>query len=151
MKLVSINEIPTEVKDVDLSDPMAIFKLAREMEVFCIKNKGIGLSAVQVGVPLHFFVAKLSDKFEYFANCRYKSIKETEQTVVEGCLSIPDRFFRVKRHFEIQVTGLVLTQSVSFTKYKKKWSGFSAVIMQHEIDHGYGILISEIGQEVSLW
>ena len=94
MKIVAVENIPPVdlVQDVDLSNPMQTYKICKEMEQVCIKHDGIGLSAVQVGLPLKLFIVKLNNKFEYFANCIYEKNSAGFQNVVEGCLSLPKRF-----------------------------------------------------------
>jgi peptide deformylase len=82
------------------------------------------------------------------------------QQGVEGCLSLKDssgniRRFLVDRHGSISVNGLELVVEESgklvFRSFQKIFSGFEAILYAHEIDHQNGILISQIGEEVSFW
>lgn len=62
--------------------------------------------------------------------------KSGEYETEEGCLSL-DGIRKTKRYEEIEVEYL----DISFKKQRKKYSGFTAQIIQHEIDHLSGIII----------
>lgn len=62
--------------------------------------------------------------------------KSGEYETEEGCLSL-DGVRKTKRYEEIEVEYL----DISFKKQRKKYSGFTAQIVQHEIDHLSGIII----------
>ncbi len=62
--------------------------------------------------------------------------KSGEYETEEGCLSL-DGVRKTKRYEEIEVEYL----DISFKKQRKKYSGFTAQIIQHEIDHLSGIII----------
>jgi peptide deformylase len=57
LKIVPVVDIP-KAKDVPLESLMDIFRLCTKMEKICDVNDGIGLSAVQVGVPWNLFIVK---------------------------------------------------------------------------------------------
>lgn len=62
--------------------------------------------------------------------------KSGEYETEEGCLSL-DGVRKTKRYEEIEVEYF----NISFKKQRKKYSGFTAQIIQHEIDHLSGIII----------
>ncbi len=62
--------------------------------------------------------------------------KSGEYETEEGCLSL-DGVRKTKRYEEIEVEYFDL----NFKKQQKKYSGFTAQIIQHEIDHLSGIII----------
>lgn len=62
--------------------------------------------------------------------------KNGEYETEEGCLSL-DGVRKTKRFEEIEVEYL----DINFKKQRKKYSGFTAQIIQHEIDHLNGIII----------
>ena len=64
-----------------------------------------------------------------------KKSKDTYETE-EGCLSLPGTR-KTTRYCEIEVEYL----DMNFKKYKQKYTGFPAQIIQHEIDHCDGIVI----------
>lgn len=168
ISLVEMKDIPSveEVKDVPLEvNLMEIFKISKEMETLCLKENGIGLSAVQVGIPLKLFVVKKLDKdtkykFDYYINTRYCPFAEDKIISLEGCLSIRSpsgqlRHFQVPRYREIMLNGykldftgldlrLQLLEDVKITDDQ-------SIVFQHEIDHQNGITIDQIGQEIFLW
>lgn len=155
--IVPVDEIP-KAKDALLDDLMSLFRLAAKMEPICDKEKGIGLSAVQVGVPLNFFIIKVGRNFEYFVNCEYEGIGDKQKSI-EGCLSLKKddgsfRRFEVDRFSAIKLTGKELkitnTPSVVLEDVSRLETGLRAIVLQHEIDHGNDILISQIGKEIEL-
>lgn len=171
MRLVSLDQIPKELEDVPLDEPIRLYKTCKEMEMICEIEKGIGLSAVQVGIPWRLFVMKFDEtstlgtpgKYGYFVNCEYEGItteNTTEDRIVslEGCLSIrsPDgqlRLFQVERFKEIKLEGFIIEEpslelkNVSCNILDEN----QGVVIQHEIDHQIDRLISEIGTEVDVW
>lgn len=63
--------------------------------------------------------------------------KKKEYETQEGCLSLLGGPRKVLRYEEIEVEFL----DYFFKKQKKKYSGYTAQIIQHEVDHCNGILI----------
>ncbi len=106
-------------------------------------DDGIGLSANQVGVDLHFFIADFSlhDKDmsrEVFIN---PEILESTgiDTLEEGCLSVPEIHEKVTRAYKIKLRYENLKREV----IEKEFEGFPARVIQHETDHLNGILFVE--------
>lgn len=125
-------------------------KLAREMTEFLSKGAkgkplGIGLSACQVNQPWRLFIAysKESQRYLTFINpkiiwySKRKILGVPEQKFLyEGCLSIPNVWGKVWRHQSLKISY----QNLKGTTLIKKFSGFLAIIIQHEYDHLNGIL-----------
>lgn len=173
MHIVSLERIPKveDLEDVPLNEPIKLYKTCKEMEMVCELQRGIGLSAVQVGIPWKLFIIKFDKtstigkpgEYGYFINTEYQGITTedtTEDRIVslEGCLSIrsPDgqlRLFRVERFKNTKVTGLRLKEpDLSFEEIDLTMkSENQGVVFQHEIDHQNGILISDIGKEIDIW
>lgn len=100
---------------------------------------GIGLAAIQVGVPLRIIVMDLSeDKTEprYFVNPEVLETAEETKPYEEGCLSVPDVFDDVERPARCRLRYLDYDgQQV------EEWAGdLYAVCIQHEIDHLNGVV-----------
>ena len=99
------------------------------------KAKGIGLSAIQIGLPLRLFIieAKFEDIHfkEIFINPII--IKEFGNTVdhPEGCLSIPSLTATVSRPENISIEYF----NKKWEKQTKEYSGWISRIIQHEYDH----------------
>lgn len=134
-----------------------LYKLATYMQVICDREKGIGLSAVQVGVPLNFFVVNYNGNYRFFANCSYLPLSEEKEKFVEGCLSIKKdgklRHFEVDRFKNIVVKGkeLVADPDLKIKDIELIPTDFYKIVFQHEIDHEKLITIDQIGKELFLW
>ncbi len=106
---------------------------------------GVGLAAPQVGKSLRLFIAKPSKKSKVlvFINPKVtkktkkeKSSKKDEHKKLEGCLSLLNIWGEVERFDIIWVSYL----DEAGKKHNRKFDGFLATILQHEIDHLDGIL-----------
>lgn len=167
-QIVPVEDIPKEVQDVPMVSPIAVYKVCLEMQALCEKEGGVGLAAVQIGIPWRLFVVKVdNDKFTkngqygYFVNCEYEPKTDTERVVsLEGCLSLRPvdgrrRSFEVERHAEIQLKGFQLIVSAGTLKFVKIDTFLSlneqSVVFQHEIDHAHSITIDKKGKEVFLY
>jgi len=103
------------------------------------RDGSVGFAGVQVGLKDHVFCIFINNKWKFFANAKITRKSWGKTTALEGCLSIPNKEFEVRRHNVIKVryqnaAGEVLTES---------YKGFIARVIQHELDHLKGILISD--------
>jgi len=102
---------------------------------------GIGLAAVQVGVPIRVIVMDLAKEDEkpaprYFVNPEILETIEETQIYEEGCLSVPDFFDEVERPKKVKLKYLGYDG-----KEVVEWAeGMYAVCIQHEMDHLQGTL-----------
>ncbi len=119
--------------------------LIRDMFETMHKANGIGISAVQIGVPLRIFVvdAHLEEENFHFRGVFINPtmIREFGEDVnmSEGCLSVPHLGAQVKRHSQIEVEYY----DESWNKCTKTFDGLKARIIQHEYDHLEGILFTD--------
>ena len=102
---------------------------------------GIGLAAIQIGIPKRIIVMDIAKKDEeknpmYFVNPVIKNKNQNLATYEEGCLSVPDQFAEVNRPSTCEVEYL------DYNGEKKilKAEGLVATCIQHEMDHLQGIL-----------
>ena len=102
---------------------------------------GIGLAAIQIGIPKRIIVMDIAKKDEkknpmYFVNPIIKNKNNDLSTYEEGCLSVPDQFAEVDRPAACEVEYL------DYNGEKKilKATGLLATCIQHEMDHLEGIL-----------
>ena len=102
---------------------------------------GIGLAAIQIGVPKRIIVMDLSKNSEkkeprYFVNPVIKNKDLNKTTYEEGCLSVPNQFAEIDRPSKCEVEYL------DYDGKKKilKADGLLATCIQHEMDHLEGIL-----------
>ena len=105
------------------------------------KANGIGLAAIQIGIPKRIIVMDISRNDEkknpmYFVNPIIKNKNSDLSRYEEGCLSVPDQFAEVDRPSSCEVEYL------DYNGEKKilKSSGLLATCIQHEMDHLEGIL-----------
>ena len=103
--------------------------------------KGIGLAAIQIGIPKRIIVMDISKDDEknnpmYFVNPIIKNRNLNLSKYLEGCLSLPDQFAEVDRPSTCEVEYL------NYNGKKKilKADGLLATCIQHEMDHLEGIL-----------
>jgi len=96
----------------------------------------VGLAANMIGESKRIIVVK--DEESYLAMLNPEIVKKSakEYKVKEGCLSLIGERETI-RHDWIEIKY----RDMDFRKQKQKFSGFTAQIIQHEIDHCNGILI----------
>lgn len=102
---------------------------------------GIGLAAIQIGVPLRVIVMDLAKEGEeaqprYFVNPEILPLTEDRAPYEEGCLSVPDIFEEVERPTECRVKYL----DYDGNEVEEIATGMYAVCIQHEMDHLEGTL-----------
>jgi len=107
---------------------------------------GIGLAAIQVGVPKRILVIDLQDPEEeggepvrkpmVFINPEILRSSETERPYNEGCLSVPDQYAEVERPDSIRARWLDRDGKV----HEEELEGMLATCLQHEMDHLEGVL-----------
>ena len=130
-----------QVKAVDLENPgFDPIELKKEMTELMLASNGIGLSANQVGLDAQVFV--MGDSVENSTICINPTVLQyTEETVddVEGCLSFPNIFVKIKRPKEI----LAEWYDENLEKQTVKIEGYSAKCYLHELDHLLGITFKD--------
>ena len=102
---------------------------------------GIGLAAIQIGIPKRIIVMDISkdeNKKEprYFVNPVIKNKDKLKSTYEEGCLSVPNQFAEIDRPKNCDVEYLDYNGDKKFLKAE----GLLATCIQHEMDHLEGIL-----------
>lgn len=104
------------------------------------EHNGVGISAIQIGVPLRLFIA--CNPPELFINPRIVERSPATSNHYEGCLSCPNVTVRTKR---AKTVTLEYT-SIENKRVRKKFKGIDAVVIQHEFDHINGFLILDRGK-----
>jgi peptide deformylase len=117
------------------------------VEAFLKRNDALGLAAPQIGISKRIIAFKvkdfdkkgLSDKgdWEVLINARITQLRGDAEVMNEGCLSCPDISVEVTRATEIKVKAV----DINGNKVNKRYTGFLARIVQHEIDHLDGRLV----------
>ena len=132
-----LRQISKVVEKVGLEEK----KLMDDMLETMYEAPGIGLAAIQIGVPKRIIVLDISrdqNKQEprYFVNPVIKIKNEEKSTYEEGCLSVPDQFAEIERPNSCDVEYL----DYDGKKQILKAEGLLATCIQHEMDHLEGIL-----------
>ena len=116
-------------------------KLMDDMLETMYAANGIGLAAIQIGVPKRIIVMDISKNAKknnpmYFVNPVIKNKNLETSTYEEGCLSVPDFFAEINRPKKCDVEYL------DYDGKKKilNAEGLLATCIQHEMDHLEGIL-----------
>jgi peptide deformylase len=115
-------------------------KLIDDMLETMYAAPGIGLAAIQVGVPKRVIVIDLSKEEErkplYFVNPKIIVKSKNNSTYEEGCLSVPGQFAEIDRPDQCHISYL----DYSGQRKELKAEGLLATCIQHEMDHLEGIL-----------
>ena len=103
--------------------------------------KGIGLAAIQIGIPKRIIVMDISKNESekepiFFVNPVIKNKDINKATYEEGCLSVPNQFAEIDRPSKCEVEYL----DYNGKKQLLKADGLLATCIQHEMDHLDGIL-----------
>jgi len=92
---------------------------------------GLGLSANQVGLPYRVFVMGHGNTFYCFFNPEIIESVGENDSIQEGCLTYPNLFLKVKRASRVKVRWRDETNR----EREQTFDGFTARIIQHEMDH----------------
>ena len=116
-------------------------RLMDDMLDIMYEAPGIGLAAIQIGIPKRIIVMDISrdeNKKEprYFVNPIIKNKNEEKSIYEEGCLSVPDQFAEIERPNSCEVEYL----DYDGKKQILKAECLLATCIQHEMDHLEGIL-----------
>src|SRR4029079_12939584 len=128
-----------------ISEPVAAVtddtrKIMDDMLATMYDAPGIGLAAIQIGVPQRIIVIDLAKDGEekaplYLVNPEIVEASEELADYEEGCLSIPDFFEMVSRSKQVKIRFL----DRQGEKRELDCTGVLATCLQHEIDHLNGV------------
>jgi peptide deformylase len=164
MAIREIIEVPDPLlkqvsKPVESFDE-ALKTLVEDMFETMYDAPGIGLAAIQVGVPLRVLVIDLQEPDEdagpedcgdhgcghdhrpvkkdprVFINPQILQPSEEMQTYTEGCLSLPEIYAEVDRPSRVRARWQDLDGEV----HEEDMEGLMAICLQHEMDHLEGIV-----------
>jgi len=126
---------PVDVVDDDLR------ALMDDMLETMYAAPGIGLAAIQIGVPKRVIVMDLARPEEekqprYFVNPEILWASEETAPYEEGCLSVPDIYDEVERPSQVKLRYL----NYQGETIEEDAEGLFAVCIQHEMDHLDGVL-----------
>jgi peptide deformylase len=129
-----LHQSSDEIKEINAE----IIELSEEMfKSMYYSQNGIGLAAVQIGVPKRMFVLDIPEIGKYtIINPKIIDKSVETQKFEEGCLSLPGIASEVERSRDIVLEYLDLDGNIQ----KLEVSDFLATVIQHEYDHLDGIL-----------
>lgn len=121
-----------------LIDPVDddVRRLIDDMFETMYEAPGIGLAAAQIGVPLQVVVCDIGEGPFHLIN---PVMEETSGcwTYEEGCLSVPERYWPIKRSAYARASGLDLDgRAVMY-----EGDEMMGRVLQHELDHLKGTLL----------
>jgi peptide deformylase len=132
LRLVSepVQEITSEIR-----------RLADDMLETMYDAPGVGLAAIQIGVPVRMVtmdVSKSEDERQplVLLNPEIVWASEEKRIYEEGCLSIPEYYEEVERPAQVKVRYMDLDGKT----HEVEANGMLATVLQHEIDHLNGVL-----------
>jgi peptide deformylase len=133
----SDNEIlNSEVPDFDFEEPpIDPIELTYSLVHTMVTNKGIGLAANQLGLPYRVF-AMQAQPFIVCFNPRIVDMSVNQILLEEGCLTFPNLIVKIKRPESIRVRFAQPNGEIK----TEMFTGLSARIFQHELDHLNGIV-----------
>jgi peptide deformylase len=150
MAILQILEVP-DPRLKTISTPVDVFDdalktLVDDMVETMYAAPGIGLAAIQVGVPKRLLVIDLQEEEgegdepvrnpRVFVNPEILDPSDEHSLYNEGCLSVPDQYAEVERPAQIRARWQDLDGKV----HEESMTGLMATCLQHEMDHLEGIL-----------
>lgn len=160
MAILPILEVP-DPRLKTVSEPVTVFDdelktLVQDMFETMYDAPGIGLAAIQVGVPKRVLVIDLQEPVAHehehgehcghdhgvindplvFINPEILDPSDDLNLYSEGCLSVPDQYAEVERPAAITARW----QDVDGKQHEEQIDGLLATCLQHEMDHLEGIL-----------
>ena len=139
-----LREKSKEVEKIDEN----IKNLVDDMIETMIENKGLGLAAIQVGIPLRIFIVDWRGTGEdgenenkdhdirVFINPVILNLDEKFIMENEGCLSLPDLRADIERFYKTEIEAF----DINGKKFKLKAEDILSVALQHEYEHLEGKL-----------
>ena len=145
---MTIRKILTEPNKILRQKSLRVEKVDKELQILMddmletmYSAPGIGLAAIQVGVPKRVIVLDISPKDQprnpmYFVNPEIIKTSDTSSAYEEGCLSVPGQFAEINRPEKCKIKYL----NYHGEDEEIEAEGMLATCIQHEIDHLEGIL-----------
>ena len=108
-------------------------------ETLATTDSGVGLAAPQVGKSVQIMLVKIDGYEQTIINPKIISRNAREKTDEEGCLSVPDKWKKVKRSASVEVSYIDRDGFEISSKLKER----VARVFLHEYDHLNGILFTD--------
>lgn len=126
-----------EPVDFDQISRILLKDLIGQMKKIMHEEKGMGISANQVGIPLKVFLIKhTTGQVQEYINSTWEAVDDGPANLAEGCLSSPGVFGIVKNRPRVI---RVYYKDLDGFDHKDTLFNIDSVCFQHEWDHGEGI------------
>lgn len=141
-KILKQKSLPVEKFDEELHT------LLDDMYETMVTKNGVGLAAIQIGVPKRVLVINIPLQEEEEAQPKENTIEVINPELIEcngktkyqeGCLSVPGYYEDVERHKEVKFAY----QDRNGIRHETQTDDFLAIAIQHEYDHLEGKLFIE--------
>ncbi len=141
-----LRKVSEPVKTID----QKIVKLVKDLEQTLEYKHGVGIAAPQAGIKLRVIICKLRnahDKNENVAMINPQILTKSKNCDLgeEGCFSIPNIFGPVMRPHEITLQYTTVDKKTVL----RRFVGYNARVIQHEVDHLNGILFTDLIKDKS--
>ena len=121
-----------------ISDKMILFMLSHKN----INDNSVGLACNQLGLPGRIIIVKRKNKWIRFINPLLSYKSEEKIITEESCLSVPKKSVKVERSKYIVISFEKGNGDGNYD-WESNYTGTDAIVIQHEIDHLNGIIITD--------
>lgn len=140
--VVGVEQPVLRAKTKEVAVTKEILKLVKDMEQTTVKAEGLGLAAPQIGQSLRVCVAKVNGRLTPLINPHITQKSKETDVMEEGCLSLPGIWLPISRSVSIVVEYM----NAKGQPQVRKFDAMEARIVQHEVDHLDGKLITDYAQ-----
>ena len=129
--------------DYEKISKFELSNLMADMAATMQAHGGIGISAIQIGVPLQLMAIQTPEMNApwFLSNCSMFPFEKFKGLSIEGCLSVPNQVGQVERYAKIIVN--YADPVTHGTDRTINLIGQRAVVFQHEFDHFNGVLFTD--------
>jgi len=138
--------IPVKLETAD--DRKNADTVALSLSETLMRSQGLGLSANQCGRTERMFALNMGEQKQVWVMFNPQIIERSESVsdLFEGCLSYPGLYLKLKRSDHIKIKF----QTINGEWIEQEFDGLTAVCVQHEIDHLYGIMYTDLVSPIKL-
>jgi peptide deformylase len=154
----TLRERSTEVTDLSILQKTDFKDWLEKFRLTMHEKDGVGLAAPQVGKNIRIIAInqsatrlKMEEKYQpiwpkdlILINPIWQKTSRKQVTDLEGCLSVPNLYGKVKRYHDISVVAT----NEKGEEFKFEAHGFFARVVQHEVDHLDGILFIDKAKDL---
>lgn len=131
--LKTLHETSTDASEEEVNEILPLLEKDLEKDKIAQKASGVGLSAIQIGIPKRIAIVRTETNKINLINPKFINGYD-EKWSEEGCLSLPKTWCTVKRFNTVCIEN---------NGKEETYDGFDAIVVQHEMDHMDGILITD--------